>query len=146
MSSGEAVQLTRQGAMTPDDIATWRQHQANYVDPTPDEEYDLVANSCSTCGVRASLCECPMEEESSSSSEEEGPEDMEREEEEDEEDEEEFMPLDLGWYFDQFDLGPKERIRLCSTYASMLRAQETLAGPAKKRRRMPDKIIDLTKD
>jgi len=118
--------LSRQKALTPAQIAEWQVHPEGLED-VEDHEMD-VGNQGDSPDV--------SNQESSSTSEVEGM---------DEDDEEDFLPLDLGWYFDQFDLGPKERIRLCSTYASMLRAQETLA-PAKKRRRAPDKIIDLTKD
>jgi len=134
MSFEEAAKLTRSGAMTEEQIQQWQIQQPI---ETPDQEYDDgVANSCGTCGVRASLCECP----SDNSSSDEGPEDMVWQEEEDEEAEEE-MPLDLAWYFDQFELDAKARIRLCSTYASVLRAQIAFQTSPKKR-----KIIDLTKD
>lgn len=116
--SGEPV-LRRQQAMSPDQIAEWQIHQGGVAMASPDY--------------------CPEDADGDSSdamSEGEGDDDVI----------EDDLPLDLGWYFDQFDLGAKERIRLCSTYASMLRAQEQMRTPAKKRRRVPDKIIDLSKD
>jgi len=107
--------LHRQNAMSPDEIEAWNAEQ---VGNEPSEE----------------MGEMDLVEDNSDSGE------LPEEVEDDEEDGEE-LPLDLGWYFDQFDLDAKARIRLCSTYASVLRAQIAFQTSPKKR-----KIIDLTKD
>jgi len=107
----EGPLLQRQNAMSPDEVIQW---QAMEMEEISSEHSEAE----------------PMDEVDDEGEDEE-PEDP---------DDEDDLPLDLGWYFDQFELSPKDRIRLCSTYASMLRAQEAFSSKKKR------KIIDLTKD